>query len=155
MPVGCNSGQVPAVLQAYFPWFPCCWEILGTQIYRLIPSLTNRFTTAQEAAVKAILYCSSNIHSCQCGEVASSARKFVLHPSEKMLAGFACGLIAIGRGADTIKLIVDEMGGMYRWQWLLVTNMCGDPERWHKSQPVPWARGSAGDSARDCRVVGF
>lgn len=86
------------------------------QLYRLILSFTNGFTTAQAAAVQAILRCSSNVTSCQHGGVASSIRKFVLHSSEKMLAGFACGSVSIGSEAETIQFIVCKTGSTCRWQ---------------------------------------
>ena len=86
------------------------------QLYRLILSLTNGSTTAQAAAVQAVLCCSSNVPLCQHGGVASSIRKFVLHPSEMMLAGFACGPISFGSEAETIQFIVCKTGSRYGWQ---------------------------------------
>lgn len=139
MLVGHSSDQVPVMAQTHSS-IQCCWEILDTQLYRLILFLTNGSTIAQAAVVQSILCRLSSVSSCQRGGVASSIRKFALHPSEKVFAGFACGSISVGSEAETIQYIVCKMGSMHRWQWLLVSNMLGgDLERSHKSQPVPWA----------------
>lgn len=53
---------------------------------------------------------SSSVPSWQCGEVASSIRKFILHPSEKLLAHFACGLVPMGIKAEAMQFIACKTG---------------------------------------------
>lgn len=55
-------------------------------------------------------------HLCHYGGLASSITKFILHPSGKMLAGFAYGSVSVGSEAETVQFIECKMGSRYRWQ---------------------------------------
>lgn len=133
MSVGHSSDQVPVNILLEFSAAGRFWTHSFTGWYLLF-----LMDPLQQTQQQCKLFCVAHLTFLgQCGGVASSIRKFVPHPSEKMLAGFACGSISVGSEAETIQFVVCKMGSTYRRQWLLVTNVLGGDLE--KSQPVSWA----------------
>lgn len=102
-----EAGRVLALCKHFcavpktFLWYQCCFQHKPK---------TQSPTMMKTKSIPAKTITSASVPSWQCGEVASSIRKLVLHPSEKLLACFACGLVPMGNKAETIQFIVCKTG---------------------------------------------